>query len=176
MQCLNKTFYCAQIAITPPKKCSIWSYKKHILAQKKGTTVHQVFQNIDRNFGTVLAKRSTDFSKRQYFQYCRAYSIPKYSAWQFFQRKTDCRAYSIPNQSARQFFFFFREKQTAVHIALQNIVHDSFSREKQTAVHMAFRNTVHRSLLEKNRPSCIQYFKYSTRLSCIQTRHTTFSM
>ena len=99
--------------------------------------------------GSFFFQRKTD---------CRAYSIPKYSAQQFFQGKTDCRAYSIPKYNARQFFCFFleknrllyiqhskvqctavsffREKQTAVHIAFQNTVHGSFFREKQTAVHI----------------------------------------
>ena len=107
----------------------------------------------------------------------------------FFQRKTDCRANSIPKYSARQFFLeknrlpfiqhskiqytavFVREKQTAVHVAFQNRVNGRFFSEKQTAVHIAFQDTVHGSFCQR-KTDCHAYsiLKYSTRLPCIQTR------
>ena len=47
----------------------------------------------------------------------------------------------------------FREKQTAAHIAFQNIAHCSIFREQQTAVHIAFQNIVHGSIFrEKQTP------------------------
>ena len=155
IQRLNKKFYCAQITITPPKKCSIWSYKKHILAQKMGTTVYLVFQDIDRDLaqfwqkgeltlvnGSISSTAVLQHSKIQ----CMAVFLEKNRLLCIQHSKLPCTA-----------VFFFLEKDR-----LPCIQHCKI---QYTTV-----------FLEKNRLSCIQYFKYSTRLSCIQTRRTTFPM